>query len=58
MILTFILDHQLENAKTGKSILANFTEVRHGYRQNLVYSKRAQSLHFKLFRASTKLPSN
>ena len=25
MILTYILDNQLENAKTAKSILSNFT---------------------------------
>jgi len=42
MILKFILDNQLENARTVKSILPNFTYVRHGYWQNLVYFKLSQ----------------
>ena len=41
IILTFILDNQLENAKTTKSILPEFY-VRHFYWQSLVYFKLGQ----------------
>ena len=39
--LTFVLDYQLQSAKTAKSILPEF-HMRHGYWKNLVYFKLCQ----------------
>ena len=48
MIVTFILDNQLENTKTAKSILPNFTYVGPGYWQILVYFMKHEQFEFSL----------